>query len=232
MDNQQLPPPTSPIFAYPPTNTLNGAVPTPAAPMRAYPFGHLPPHMLGGYRPDYEYASLRRRRWALTFDGVLTLIGGVILLILLDRLAGIRLFVWEPYSATPRISFSAWPMALVSLAYAIPMVATGGTIGKRMLGLRVTNERGEEPGFQRSILRVSILAVSQLFGPLVIGLIDLIHRGDPDFQKAVAIGIVIIGITIGASLIELLGCVSANWDDHKQALHDKIAGTYVIHKLG
>src|SRR3954447_7678735 len=208
-----------PVYAFPPSGPAYG-----------YPYGYVPPYMLRGPHSDFEYASLRRRSIAVSIDGVLTAFLGVFILVTLDLLTGIRLFVWHIESGNTHIAFGGCPMALISLAYLIPQIARGATLGKRVLGLRVTNEKGDSPGYQRSILRVAIVAVSQLLSPLVFGLIHLIHHGDPTLQTAVGVTIALGGITILASLTEFAGCVSAKWDDHHQALHDKIAGTYVIHR--
>ena len=207
-----------PLYAYPPSGPAYG-----------YPYGYVPPYMLRGPHSDFEYASLRRRYFALSIDSVIALILGIMAVVVLDQVTGIRLFVWDFSSETPRISISGWPLALASFAYTIPQIARGATLGKRALGLRVTNEQGHAPGYQRSILRVALLALSQLLSPLVFGLIHLIHHGDPAFQTAVGVTIALSSITILASLAEFAGCMSAKWDNHRQALHDKIAGTYVIH---
>ena len=95
--------------------------------------------------------------------------------------------------------------ALVLLAFIAPFAyfwiwnSAGYTPGKQMLGLRVVNERGEQPGLARGFART----VAALLVPLSLGFAYAWAAWDASTGRSLARG-------------------------RRQAWHDKISGTFVV----
>ena len=107
-------------------------------------------------------------------------------------------------------------------AYVIVGNALGGTAGKRMVGMRTTNFQGENPGFSAAIIR-SWPLVFMLLINLALALPVILGNRERNVNMD-AIGYVAVTIQV----IWMLGCLLVFKDHHRQALHDKLAGTYVI----
>jgi len=98
---------------------------------------------------------------------------------------------------------------LAWLAYAVPLDAQGATLGKRVLGIKVTDAAGEPPGLGRSATRHVLDVAYALL--IVVGL----HEA--------------AGILLVLGLVGLVDVLWMLWDEERQTLHDKLAGTYVVH---
>jgi len=98
----------------------------------------------------------------------------------------------------------------------------GATLGKRILNLRVVNADGKTAGVVRAFSRSIyfwIIAVSSYF---TLGFTMGSSFGSPGPYEWVG------AILYLADLVLLLGYLMIAFDQKKQGLHDKIAGTYVV----
>lgn len=175
--------------------------------------------------PDYPsrpavtastYASFWRRAVASLLDSLLLGIGLSVLLGVLDGAtdnpAGIVLLLIP---------------ALVPWMYKISLEASGATLGKAMLGLRVVDANGGDPGPKRALVRALlpiVLSSAWLFAQIVLEFADSAVIRNHVLEAIVVFAILALsGLVVG--MLDVLWVV---WDDRNQALRDKIAGTYVI----
>ena len=147
-----------------------------------------------------EFASFWRRLVAALLDGViLRVIAGVI-----------------GAAATGVVSTD---LPFVEVLYPILFIAYGATPGMHMLGLRVVDAQRQRPGLIRSIRRFILPALSLL--PWI-----LIFAG-PDLLLDLQVSVLIV-VSLALLAISILDPLWMIWDERKQMLHDKLAGTYVI----
>jgi len=157
---------------------------------------------VSSYRPleRSEFASFWRRLVAAILDGFV-----------LQVIAGIT------GQLTAGLILADLP--IVDALYPVGFIAYGATPGMRALGIRVVDADRNRPGFARSIRRFILPALALI--PWLI-----FFRGPGwllDLQ--VSVSIVALLALIAISILDPLWMI---WDDHKQMLHDKLAGTYVI----
>ena len=177
--------------------------------------------------PQYAYASFWRRLVSLILDSILVGIGAISLIGILWAVTGIELF--DVNTGDGQFSFTAnnWPYALLITAYYVILNGRGATLGKMALGIRVTDREGGAPGLKRGLLRGIIPAVGVTLDPirrLATDLADEIGGWD----AALTTGAAGISILLGYSLFQIVDGLSMIGDDHKQSIHDKMGGTYVI----
>jgi uncharacterized RDD family membrane protein YckC len=139
------------------------------------------------------YASFWRRGAALLLDTVLIVAVAIIPL-------GVLTALGRDFAA----SALAW--AAGSLYFWLTN-AFGGTLGKRLLGMRVVDLEGAAPGLTRGFMR-SIL-------PNWLGVLVLAGSSS-------------VGIVIAVGAIQLADLLAVFRSPLRQALHDRMAGTYVI----
>lgn len=101
------------------------------------------------------------------------------------------------------------------LGYVVPLDAQGATLGKRALGIKVTDAADQPPGARRSALRhvLDYAALLLIFVP-----------ADPrnDLSAAALLAIAAFWLVALVDILWMLG------NDEHQTLHDKLAGTYVV----
>ncbi|MGH2558713.1 MAG: RDD family protein [Thermomicrobiales bacterium] len=105
---------------------------------------------------------------------------------------------------------------LAAGAYVVVGNGRGATLGKRWVGLHVVDATGGSPGLRRAAVRYVLAGV---FGALnaVEGL-----RESSNLDGLTAL----VLLAIPLSFVDGLWMV---WDGRKQTLHDKLAGTFVVH---
>jgi uncharacterized RDD family membrane protein YckC len=103
---------------------------------------------------------------------------------------------------------------LIWLAYVVPMDARGATLGKRALGIKVIDTADRAPGTERSARRHVWDFVA-----LPLAFVDV--ENNP--SGAVIALYLLLGLAAIVDVLWMLG------DDDRQTLHDKFAGTYVVH---
>ncbi len=147
-----------------------------------------------------DFASFWRRFVAACLDGViLTVTAGVI---------GVAA-AWVVSTDLP----------IVEILYSILFISYGATPGMHVLGLRVVDAERQRPGMVRSIRRYILPALSSLPWFFVFAGSDVL------LDAQVSVLIVVSLALIAISILDPLWMI---WDEHKQMLHDKLAGTYVI----
>jgi uncharacterized RDD family membrane protein YckC len=209
--------PNTPFYAYPPPNWQ-----PPVAPP---PMWWVPPYMLPWSVPAYEYASFWRRLVASWLDSLILGIPLLIVSVMVSAATG-----FETETVPPGVYLVNLAIFVVPVAYHVVGTRRGGTPGYQALGLQVTNAAGQQPSLRQACLRQIFLIASMVVQVvyLIIGMASAdTETITPRMLIAVFGGGAIVGLI---SLIYTLGCLMVIWDDHKQALHDKIAGTYAIRK--
>jgi uncharacterized RDD family membrane protein YckC len=100
--------------------------------------------------------------------------------------------------------YAGWALGVAVATYAYQALLVrffGGTLGKLAVGIRVRTADGNLVGWREALLR-------------------------PVLQLIVSFG----SFVPGAGLITLLDDLWMLWDRQKQTLHDKVAGTIVVHR--
>lgn len=190
-----------------------------------YPPGHgfpfAPP------KPLYAYASFWRRFFALILDSIIVAVVGFSSVAILWSVTGIELFDLNTSDSSFSLSASNWPIALLSTAYYVIMNGRGATLGKMALGIRVTDREGGVPGLGRGALRGIIPAIGAALDLILSLAMELADRL-AGIDAALTTGLAGIGIIFGYSLFQIVDGLSMLGDEHRQTIHDKMGGTYVI----
>ena len=109
--------------------------------------------------PAFNYKGVIPRFFAALIDGVILGIP-VYLLIGATIMRGMR----TGYVNPGKIYGPAFLVSLIGIAYYIVLEAYGGTLGKRILGMRIVDADGSRPGFGKSLVRNLLRIVDGLFG--------------------------------------------------------------------
>lgn len=166
--------------------------------------------------PGVAFASFGQRLGALLIDFVvgLVIVFGLVLV-------GIAQFEVgdNPGSLQPH-----WPTlllnALISSGYVIILNGMGGTLGKRLMGLRVIDATGAAPGLQKAFVRSLVWLI-----PAILQLVsDWLVWETSDGGLYVIIDLVIFA----SGVFALYDAWSMRGHHHKQTIHDRMAGTYVV----
>jgi uncharacterized RDD family membrane protein YckC len=181
--------------------------------------------------PRFAYASFWRRFFALILDSILVGIAAVSLIAILWGVTGIELFDIDTTGDSFSLSASNWPIAILTTAYFVYLNGRGATIGKKALGIIVTGREGKAPGLKRGILRGIIPAVGSALDP-ILSLVTDIANEIGGWDAALTTGLVGLSILLGYSLFQIVDGLSMLGDDHRQTIHDKMGGTYVIRDHG
>jgi len=154
------PPPVSTPPAYVPPSAP--PPPTYGAPPAFGPTasGYVPPAV--PTMPAFQYKGVWPRFFAALIDVVILGIP-TYLLMGATLMRGMR----SGYMNPGKIYGPAFLVSLISLAYYIVLEAYGGTLGKRILGMRIVDANGNKPGFGKSLIRNLLRIVDGLFGYIV-----------------------------------------------------------------
>jgi len=162
--------------------------------------------------PPFRIATFWRRVGALVVDGlVLGAIGLPLGLLLGERFAPV-----------------GTPARLLGLLVIVPylgvmgsQVGKGQTLGKRLLGLRVVDAKGQPLALGRSLVRAALLSLPWIFNGIRFGSLSAVV-----LATLWIAGILIFGV--GGAII---GTYVLNRRT-RQALHDLLVGSYVIQAEG
>ncbi|MBC7255883.1 MAG: RDD family protein, partial [Chloroflexi bacterium] len=154
------PPPVSTPPAYVPPSAP--PPPTYGAPPAFGPTtsGYVPPAV--PTMPAFQYKGVWPRFFAALIDGVILGIPMYLLMgaIVMRGMSSGNVNPGKIYGPTFLVS-------LISIAYYIVLEAYGGTLGKRILGMRIVDANGNKPGFGKSLIRNLLRIVDGLFGYIV-----------------------------------------------------------------
>lgn len=172
------------------------------------------------WAPAPAYGSFVRRLGALVIDCVIVL-GAMFI-------GGFLVGLFGGVTAVDRLerldSFGSGGTVLINLFMTLVMIgfnALGGTPGKRALGLRITNREGGLPGPALAAIRAWPWIVLTLCNAAMWMVVR--QSGGEDVSPTM-----LQGLTVVAEAVWLIGCFFVLGTRYKQALHDKLAGTYVI----
>ncbi len=148
------PPAYTPPFVPPPPAYGAPAALGPSAP------GYMPPGEMAP--PAFNYKGVWPRFFAALIDGVILSIPTYLLMgATLMRAAR------TGYVNPGKIYGPAFLVSIIGIAYYIVLEAYGGTLGKRILGMRIVDANGNKPGFGKSLVRNLLRIVDGLFGYIV-----------------------------------------------------------------
>lgn len=162
------PPPPAPVFSAPPPPTYAPPAPAayapppspyapPSAPLTPAPYGAVP---LPGITSATEYASFGARFVALLIDQILLFIVTFMLGVVLAVVTQMD----EEALTSAEVFLNLLGVVVTWLYYAgFESSAQMGTLGKRALGLRVTDLEGQRIGFGK--------ATGRYFGKIISGLV-------------------------------------------------------------
>jgi uncharacterized RDD family membrane protein YckC len=155
----------------PPPAPGAGPPPPPYGVMPPQQWGAMPSQQYGAVGPSGgRYAGFWIRFVAYIIDSIIT---GVVLFVLLVVTKPITCETSDGttcIAGTTMISPLFWVLILIVAVYFIILWAVGGTLGQRMLGMRVVNATtGGNLGLGRSILRYLGFIISTI--PIYLGLI-------------------------------------------------------------
>jgi uncharacterized RDD family membrane protein YckC len=164
------PPPTYSAAAPPPpppaANTAPARQATPPPPPGASIAAWQTPAGFEVAQEAYAFVGLVPRLLVKIVDGVLLGVVGVALSALV--MGG------SSYQDPTMVSLVSWLYGLISLAYSVLLEARGGTLGRRILGMRIVSaEDGGPPGLKRSIIRNLMHIVDSLPFLYLVGILTI-----------------------------------------------------------
>lgn len=166
--------PTYPAASYsPPVSYVPPASAYPPPPPPVYASepvvrGYAPTYAMA--QPAFEYQGVFRRFWALVID---SFIFGTPASALMALTGGLDAMSAAQSGYYGYDTGSLWLSWLVSLGLGVVWIlleANGGTPGKRILGMRIVNEAGENIGIGKSLVRNLLRCIDALPGVIPYGL--------------------------------------------------------------
>jgi len=115
------------------------------------------------------------------------------------------------------------------LIYCVGMTMLGGTVGYRLLGLRVYMARGGHPDLLTAMIRQwpGIVTYLSMFAVIEAGQISgRIYTGPSHIISVVAVIVILLSLAVWS-----LGCVAQIWNPQRRAWHDRWADTLVLHSF-
>jgi uncharacterized RDD family membrane protein YckC len=120
-------------------------------------------------------------------------------------------------------------LSLVALGYFAYLNGRGATLGKMLLGIRVIDATGRPPGLAKGAIRQIIPGAGSLVPYILhIALIVGIEDGFDD-GALVVVGISLV-VVFAYVLFGFYDVLSMIWNDRRQTIHDRMAGTFVVRK--
>ncbi len=160
---------------------------------------------------ELEYASFWMRVGASFIDGlILAFVFAIIFAALFLQQLTENWRDIEKLLVTPEFANFGYVTTIIGALYTIFMESSAkqATIGKMAMGIQVSNEFGERISVPNALMRY----LAKNFFLLLLTI--------PLFSN--------LGMLF--NFLYIAGCLLVIWDQHKQALHDKIAKTYVVLK--
>ncbi|MFL0252588.1 RDD family protein [Clostridium neuense] len=181
---------------------------------------------------EVEYAGLFKRFLAYVVDGIILAIIGAIV----GKIVGYSSFTAMLNAATGKaIDVNAFRtyytiVLIIGIAYYVLLESSPkqGSLGKMLLGIKITNENGGRISIVTALERYVILGV---FG--IISSVLSIIQGPPKVSTtgvgaaAFSSSTILAFVSLVYYIIILITMLSSQY---KQGLHDKLAKTYVVSK--
>lgn len=163
-------PPAYDLRAGPPPATGYGLAST----STAFDSGYAPDPTAGAAapwpsaQPTWVYKGLLPRFFALLIDG---LIVGLPLYLLMGVLFESQMRRAMAYGDISAMVGPYLLMLIISLAYSVLLEANGGTLGKRILRMRIVDAQGHKPGLGKALVRNLLRIVDALPIAYLVGII-------------------------------------------------------------
>ncbi|HYJ13467.1 MAG TPA: RDD family protein [Thermomicrobiales bacterium] len=120
-------------------------------------------------------------------------------------------------------------LSLVGFGYFAYLNGRGATLGKMLFGIRVIDATGRPPGLAKGAIRQIIPGAGALV-PYVLDIALMIGIEDGfDDGALVAVGISLV-VVFAWFLFDFYDGLSMVWNDRRQTIHDRMAGTFVVRK--
>lgn len=171
-------PPPAPAYAPPAYDVCSGPAPAAgygfSATSTAADSGYVAGPTAGlaapwpGAQSAWVYKGLAPRFFALLIDGIIV---GLPSYALVGVLFGDQMGRALAYGDTAAFAGPYMLMMVISLAYTLVLEAGGGTLGKRILGMKIVDAQGNKPGFGKSLVRNLLRIVDALPFAYLIGII-------------------------------------------------------------
>ncbi|WP_157685383.1 RDD family protein [Paenibacillus donghaensis] len=123
----------------------------------------------------------------------------------------------------------ALPWILIVAYYVVCVPLFGGTPGRLILGTRIVNAEGKYPGVLQALLRHGFYIINSTLALLLIMVeydYTVLSEFARSWQGPIAVTNFLMGGVVLADVLAILFTV------RKRALHDLVAGTYVVYKAG
>ncbi len=151
------------------------------------------------------FASERARAYAGFWRRFWAIVIDTVIVLLLAIIGGLSLLAVDPDLPFRAAEIVGW---VIVVAYFTIGNGRGATLGKKSLGIKVVDAAGNPPGLQVGFIR------------------GLLPQGAGGLRYILPASLGwITGVVFVVQLIDLLWML---WDDRRQTLHDKMAGTYVV----
>lgn len=116
---------------------------------------------------------------------------------------------------------------LLTLFNIFMVVRYGGTPGRLVLRTRIVNELGNYPTVKQAVIRYSFYLVNSLLGVIVTAGDGTVSAVNNYYSDWAPLSTALIGIL---SFVILVDCLIIVFTRRNRALHDVMAGTYVVQK--
>lgn len=185
-----------------------------------------------------SYAGFGQRAVAVVFDGIVV---AIIISILNEFLAATSwttsLFAFQAETASesfgPVSSASDWRglavMTAVGFGYYAYFNGRGATPGKLLFGIRVVDAAGRAPGIRKGAIR-QLIPMAGAFVPFLVEMPMMVSLDGGRAEDVLLVLSTILVISFACFLVGVYDGLSMLWNDHRQTIHDRMAGTFVMEK--
>ncbi|OMF89985.1 RDD family protein [Paenibacillus sp. FSL R7-0273] len=116
---------------------------------------------------------------------------------------------------------------LISLFHIVLVAKYGGTPGRLIMRTRVVNEQGGRPSLKQAVIRYSFLLVNTLLAVIVTAGDGTLSKLPEAYANWAPLASDLTGFL---ALIIIIDCLFIVFSMRNRALHDMMAGTYVVNQ--
>lgn len=116
---------------------------------------------------------------------------------------------------------------LISLFNIVMVAKYGGTPGRLILRTRIVNEQGKYPSLKQAVIRYSFLLVNTLLAVIVAAGNGTLSKLPEAYANWAPLASDLMGFL---ALIIIIDCLFIVFSMRNRALHDMMAGTYVVNR--
>lgn len=115
----------------------------------------------------FAYKGVGPRFVAALLDGIIVGIPSYLLMSVLFRDQMMRM----AYGSRSAMAGPYLFMVIISLVYSVLLEAGGGTLGKRIMGMRIVDAQGNKPGLGKALVRNLLRIIDMIPGFYLVGII-------------------------------------------------------------